>query len=103
MKLHLRLSREFLALTQADLSRRHPFAAERVAFISCRPAAITGGAMLIAEALHPVPDDHYEEDEKAGAMLGSSAFRSILQFALNNAVSILHVHSHEHSGEPWFS
>jgi hypothetical protein len=103
MKVQLRLKRELLDRTHADLSRRHPFAAERVAFLICRPAAISGGTTLVGDALHQVHDSDYEEDDTAGAMLGSGAFRSILQFALNNMVSVLHVHRHEHSGTPWFS
>jgi hypothetical protein len=103
MTVQLRLTRNLLSRTHADLSRRHPFAAERVAFISCKPATIIAGTTLVAEDLHPVRDDDYEEDETAGAMLGSGAFRSILQYALNNAVSVLHVHRHEHPGKPWFS
>jgi len=98
------MTRELLERTHADLSRPHPFAAERIAFISCRPAAMQGGAtLLLASDLHSVLDADYEQDDFAGAMLGSGAFRSILKRAYNNPISVLHVHRHEHLGRPWFS
>ena len=103
MKVELRITAQLLNRVHTDLSRQHPFACERVAFISCKPAALRTGTLLVANDLHPVLDEDYERDSSVGAMLNGGAFRRILQFAYNNAVSILHVHRHEHYGRPWFS
>jgi hypothetical protein len=104
MTVELRLTRDLLERLHADLARPHPFASERVTFMSCRPAALrAGGIVLLGVDIHPVRDEDYERDDTVGAMLGSGAFRQILQFAYNNPASILHVHRHEHRGRPWFS
>jgi hypothetical protein len=104
MSVELRVTRQLLERVHADLSRPHPFAWERVGFICCRPAALRAGAIvLLGLDLHPVRDEDYERDDTAGAMLGSGAFRRILQFAYSNPVSVLHVHRHEQRGKPWFS
>jgi hypothetical protein len=104
MSVELRLTRELLYAVHEDLSRPHPYAAERVGFVTFRPAILRGGALaLLGEALHPVADEDYEDDPTVGAMLGSSAFRKILELAYKLPVSVLHVHRHEHFGRPWFS
>ncbi len=104
MKISFRITRELLARIHADLSRPHPFAAERVAFISCGVAAVlNNGLMLLAEAHHPVSDDNYIDNPRAGATIGSAAFRTALQLAYNQRISMFHVHRHEHRGMPHFS
>jgi hypothetical protein len=104
MSVLLRIDARLLARIHEDLSRPHPHAGERVAFLSCRPAALRGGAVaLLGQELHRVLDEDYEHNDMVGAMLGSSAFRRILQYAYGNPVSILHVHRHDHRGRPWFS
>lgn len=100
----LRLTRQLLESVQIDLSRPHPFAAERVTFLTAFPASLGAqGLVLLAAAHHPVQDEHYERDDTVGAMLGAAAFRRMLQVAYNSPVSILHVHRHDHRGNPWFS
>lgn len=104
MNIDLRLTRDLLNDIHADLSRPHPYAGERVAFVSCRPVPLRNDSLaLLGLELHPVTDDDYEHDNTVGAMLGAGAFRRILQVAYNTQVSMLHVHRHEHSGKPWFS
>ena len=104
MTFHLRLTRVLLERVHADLSRPHPHALERVAFISCRQAQLWNGDLeLLVQDLHPVADDDYEHDATVGAMLGASAFRRALQIAYNAPFSMFHVHRHEHRGTPGFS
>ena len=104
MTVLLRLDQQLFEDVHEDLSRPHAHAGERVAFLSCRPASLRGGALLLlGQALHPVLDEDYDRDDMVGAMLGAGAFRKILQHAYNTPVSILHVHRHEHWGRPWFS
>ena len=88
----------------ADLSRPHPFAAERVGFISCKIAAIdTSGVAVLAQTYLPPADDHYEDDPSVGAMLNGAAFRAALQHSYRSRTAIFHVHRHEHRGRPRFS
>ena len=104
MNIHLRIAEKLLAELRKDLSRRHEYALERVAFLSCRPATLPGnGLLLVAHAIHPVADDDYEPNDEVGAMLRGAAFRKALQYAHNNPVSMFHVHCHEHEGYPAFS
>ncbi len=100
----LRLTRDLLQRVHADLSRPHPFAHERVGFLTCRPAfAASLSLVLLVQDFHPVADADYERDETVGAMLSGAAFRRMLQIAYHNEVSVLHIHRHEHCGRPWFS
>jgi hypothetical protein len=86
-----------------DLARRHPFAAERVGFLSCKTATSPGGPMILAAGYHPVADEDYLRDQWVGAMMGPNAIRKALQFAYNHPASMFHVHLHDHTGIPKFS
>lgn len=103
MKKSLRITEQLLNAIHKDLSRRHPFALERVGFISCKHATLPDGMIFIAEKYLPVADEDYLESRSAGAMMGSDAIRKALQFAYNEPVSMFHVHRHEHIGKPRFS
>lgn len=93
----------FLQDVRRDLARLHPFAAERVGFISVRAAAIPNGVLLLAEKYHPVADEDYVDDPRVGAMMSQEAIRKALNVALLQSVGMFHVHTHEHTGRPWFS
>jgi hypothetical protein len=90
-----------------DLLRRlrepHNFAAERVAFLKCRPALSSTSLLLLAGGVHHVEDGDYVDDPSAGATIGRSGLRKALQTAYAEAVSMVHVHLHEHRGRPGFS
>lgn len=103
MKAILNLPRGLLTNVQTDLSRPHPFAFERVGFISCDVSMNGNHAELVCNAYHPVRDSYYIDDPSVGAMLGPDAFRIALQYAYNNKVSMFHIHRHEHLGRPRFS
>jgi hypothetical protein len=103
VKASFRLRRDLLETIHRDLSRPHAYAAERVGFLGCRLAAIPDGICIIGETYLPVADDHYEDDPSVGAMMGSAAIRSALEFAYNHKVSVFHLHRHEHRGPPGFS
>src|SRR3954452_4217188 len=82
MTVLLRLDQGLLERVHEDLSRPHPHAGARGAFVSCRPAPLRGGAvMLLGQDLHPVLDEDYERNDMVAAMLGAGAFRRILQYA----------------------
>ncbi len=101
MKTVLRIPDRLLETIHADLGRPHPFAGERVGFLTCEVANFSGGGLgLYGATYHPVADDDYEDDERAAAMLGSGAFRKILQRIYAKPASVLHVHRHDHYGRP---
>lgn len=103
MKTAFRISTGLLGKIRQDLRRPHPFAAERVGFISARPAVAGPTLSIIAADYHPVADEDYERDRRVGAMIGPAAIRKALQVAYRGNVSMFHVHMHEHAGAPWFS
>jgi hypothetical protein len=104
MKPAFKIQKRMLDEIHADLSRPHPFAAERVGFISCKIASIdTSSVAVLAQTYLPVADDHYEDDPSVGAMLNGAAFRAALQHSYRSRTAIFHVHRHEHRGQPRFS
>lgn len=104
MKIEFRMSQSLFQSIHTDLSRKHTFAAERVGFIACASGALDdGGLVLLAESYLPILDEHYVDDPRAAATMGSAAIRSALQTAYNRPVSMFHVHRHEHRGVPRFS
>jgi hypothetical protein len=104
MKITFTFPQNILVSIHRDLDRPHKFADERVGFISCEyRAASSGGIELLAREYYPVADDHYIDDPRVGAMMGSSAIRSALQYAYQHPVSMFHIHRHEHRGCPKFS
>jgi len=85
------------------LREPHDFAGERVAFLKCRPALSATSLLLLAGGVHHVENEDYVNDPSAGATVGRSGLRKVLQVAYMEAVSIVHVHLHEHRGRPRFS
>jgi hypothetical protein len=104
MRVVFRITADLLHAVVADLRRPHPFAVERVAFLSCRVGALQpAGWVVLAHGLHPVADGDYLPDRSVGAMMGPSAIRKALQVALTHEVGMFHVHIHPHRGVPSFS
>lgn len=104
MKVVFKVVDRLLDRVCADLARPHEFAAERVGFFACRPASLAiEGIVILAHDYRPVEDQDYIDDPAVGAMMGPSAIRKALEFALNNKAGIFHVHMHEHAGRPRFS
>ena len=104
VKVAFKLTADLLHRTREQLVLPHPFAAERVGFLSCRVGAVKpSGWLVLAHDFHPVEDNDYLEDFSVGAMMGPTAIRKAMQFAFNNEVAMFHVHMHGHRGQPWFS
>lgn len=104
MNIHLRLLRPLLRQIHEDLSRSHPFAGERVGFLTCGIATLADpGLLLLGEVWHPVADEDYVNDARVGACIAGGAFRKVFQIAYRDPVAILHVHRHDHIGRPEFS
>lgn len=104
MRAHFRITSDLLAHIRRDLGRSHPFAAERVGFLTCRVGTLARNEFVVlGQTWHPVRDEDYVKDFSVGAMIGPAAFRKILQYGYANRVSVFHVHLHEHDGIPRFS
>jgi hypothetical protein len=107
MSCTFRLREDLLWRVHEDLSRPHPFAAERVGFFFGRAGRIASdGLVILATDFEPVADEDYVNDPSVGAMMSTVAIRKALERALNGEagdLSVFHVHRHEHGGAPWFS
>jgi len=103
MNVIFRATREFIEHARVDLVRAHPFADERVAFISVRAAQAGGSLVILAESYHPVADEDYIDDDTVGAMMNQDAIRKALNLALLHPVGVFHIHMHDHVGVPEFS
>jgi hypothetical protein len=104
MRATFKIRCDLLATIHQDLSRPHPFAAERVGFVACKLCEVADGNLgVLANSYLPLGDDQYENDPTVGAMMNSSAIRGALQYAYNRRVAMFHIHRHDHHGFPRFS
>lgn len=101
MKAEIRLLGSVYAAVVSDLSRPHPFAMERVGFLSVALGKLSRDhVLLLAYDYTPVPDQQYIEDPWAGACIGPDAIRAAMQRTLSSGSGQFHVHLHDHSGQP---
>lgn len=103
MTIHFKITRHLLEDIRRDLTRPHPFAYERVGFISAGLSSADDNLWVLARAYRPVADDEYLRDPSVGAMMGPEAIRKAIQWALSDGVAIFHVHTHGGRGQPGFS
>jgi hypothetical protein len=104
MKARIKIPNAMLDEIRRDLHRPHPFAFERVGFITAGVAQAGPGQLLfLARAYRPVADDDYVPDPTVGVKIGSDAMRKGAQFAYQPRSALLHVHSHGGVGRPDFS
>jgi hypothetical protein len=103
MKVHLKIDGRLLDLVRQDLRRPHPFAHERVGFLTAGVADLGDRLLLLIRDYTPVADADYEIDRKVGAKIGSAAMRKAVQSAYRPAVALMHVHTHGGRGKPGFS
>lgn len=101
MNVHIRIPGSLYTAAIEDLRRPHGFAFERVGFFSASTAELSADRILVLlTRYHAVPDDHYLRDRSAGAMIGSDAIRAAMQRVFDERLGQIHVHLHEHPGEP---
>ena len=104
MTVRFKITAALLAAVREDVRRPHPFAHERVGFISAGlSSSRDDGLLVLAQEYRPVTDDEYLRDPTVGAMIGPDAIRNALQWALQDGVAVFHVHTHGGSGIPGFS
>lgn len=97
MNYQLRLSEVIYGQIQKDLARPHPFALERIGFLSARSDA--SGRIFLGYEYVPVAENDYLPDDEVGAKIGSGAIRAALQRVLSTGDSVFHVHKHDHPGQ----
>jgi hypothetical protein len=103
MKINFKIRRALLMTIRSDLARRHPYAFERVGFISAGLASTGGDLYILARSYQPVIDKDYLRDSSVGAMVGPEGIRKALQWAMSDRVAIFHIHTHGGLGHPEFS
>jgi len=104
MNIRLKMSGTLYGAVMRDLERPHPFAAERVGFVSGRLGSLAdGGKLVLLTRYHSIPDDRYLDDPHVGARINSEAITSAMQTVYHDRSThegIFHVHLHLHRGEP---
>jgi hypothetical protein len=103
MNIHFKITTALLTTIRIDLRRPHPFAHERVGFISAGLAGAHNQLLILAREYRPVRDDEYLRDPRVGAMISDQAIRRARQWAMDERVAIFHVHTHGGRGIPGFS
>jgi hypothetical protein len=103
MSINFKITRLLLHQIRTDLARPHPFAFERVGFISAGVATAGSNLWLLAREYRPVDDNDYLPDHSVGAMMGPEAIRKALQWAMRTGQAMFHVHTHGGDGLPGFS
>lgn len=84
-----------------DLRRSHPFAFERVGFISTNSKKLKSNTIIITVTGFQSVDDHdYMEDGSVGARINSTAIRKAMQMVLDKESGCFHVHLHDHKDTP---
>ncbi len=101
MKTEIRITEVMINEIKDDLSRRHPFAWERIGFLFCRTAL--EGKLLLSSFYQTLPDALYIPDSFVGTRYSGEAIRTARQRGLETGESIFHVHIHEGAGPPRFS
>lgn len=90
-----------------DLSRPHPFAAERVGFVFGRIGSLRdSNKVILLNRYHSIPDAHYVNDPTVGARIGPEAMTRAMQDVYHGRTrqeGIFHIHLHGHKGPPGVS
>jgi hypothetical protein len=103
MRIAFKITSALLTTVRIDLARPHPFAHERVGFISASLSATGDNIIVIAREYRPIEDNDYLPDPSVGAMMGPDAIRKALQWTIDTGTAAFHVHSHGGRGVPSFS
>ena len=103
MNIRFKIPTALLTTIRSDLKRPHPFAYERVGFVSAGLSASGDEVLALARQYRPLNDDEYLRDPSVGAMMGPEAIRRAMQWAMQDGVALFHVHTHGGSGIPSFS
>ena len=103
MTLRVRIPSALLARVREDLERPHPFAAERVGFLTTSLKQYDDEVLLIVTDYHSVADEDYIEDPTVGARIGERVIDAAITRAADDGQGVFHVHAHFGSGLPRLS
>ena len=99
-----RIRRDLLGHVVKDLERPHPFAEERVGFLSTRTGyAGSGNLLILFSEYFPIPDNQYVQNTEVGACIDATAIREAMQRTLSTGCGTFHVHKHFLPGPLGFS
>ena len=96
----LKIPRSLLSIALADLERPHPYAAERVGFLSFRQSTHRNKPILLCYDYHSISDSHYMHDGSCGARIGGEAIRHAMGRAFRDQSGQLWIHAHARRGCP---
>lgn len=100
----LRLTRALVEEMLTDLRRPHPFAAERIGWMSGTTGRIEGdGWVVLGREYESVPDEHYVFDPSVCARIGTEGIRTTVRRVFTTQCGLFHVHLHDFPGETDFS
>jgi hypothetical protein len=103
MTIRFKITGRLMETIRRDLARPHPFAHERVGWVSAGLSSADDELWVLARGYRSVADADYLRDSSVGAMMGPEAIRKALQWAMSEGVAIFHVHTHGGCGRPDFS
>jgi hypothetical protein len=107
MTIQFKLSGTLYGEIKRDLERPHPFAAERVGFVSGRLGSLAAtGKLVVLTRYHSIPDDYYIDDPDVGARINSDAITGAMHTVYHGRSKregIFHIHMHGHRGESGLS
>lgn len=89
-----------------DLERPHPFAAERIGFVTGRMGTLGDGKLILLTGYRVIPDHEYIKDLKVGARIGSEAITWAMQAAYRGRPKhegVFHIHLHGYHGQTGMS
>lgn len=97
----VRIPREIYDLMLLDLSRPHEYAYERVGFFSTNLAGQDSKHIVVnVTGYHKVDDSDYIRDKSVGAKINGNAIRRAMERIIISGMGCLHVHLHDHTGNP---
>lgn len=97
----LRIPKVFYQAMMNDLRRPHPFASERVGFFSTGLSQSSKNDKIVTiTGYHTVADSDYINDPLVGAKISSNSIREAMQRIISTGKGCLHVHLHNHTGQP---
>lgn len=104
MSVIFKFSARLLAAARSDLHRAHPFAYERIGFLTAGASSLENGTLvLFGREYHPIEDNDYVKNPRVGAEIGPDAMRKGLQQAYRTRSALFHIHTHGGQGTPSFS
>lgn len=104
MRASIKMTKSLCNEIRNDLLKPHPFAGERVGFLFVRQSKTDfDNFLLISTQYTSLPDNQYIYDSRVGAKINSTSIRNAMQRTMETNEGVLHIHMHDHIGEPGFS